>query len=92
VKLPLILLPGTVKLVVILRVKPVLTFRVPDKLGVIDGLKESELQVLFPSTVRTYPLPIIMSSVLVGIVPPGHGAFGVVELQFPDPVVVMIAA
>jgi hypothetical protein len=31
-------------------------------------------------------------SVVAGIVPPGQGAFGTVELQFPDPVVVIVAA
>ncbi len=33
-----------------------------------------------------------ISSVAAGIVPPGHGAFAVVELQLPEPVVVIVAA
>src|SRR6478736_692541 len=40
------------------------------------------LQVRLPSTVKVNPSPIITLSVAVGIVPPGQGAFGTVELQF----------
>ena len=54
--------------------------------------KPIELQVLFPSTVSVKPLPIIMSSPAAGIVPPGHGNPGVVELQLPLPVVVIVKA
>jgi hypothetical protein len=51
-----------------------------------------ELQVLAPSTVKVNPAPITMSSVAAGMTPPGHGAFTTVELQLPDPVVVIVAA
>jgi hypothetical protein len=54
-------------------------------------LKAMELHVLLPSTVNVNPVPIIISSVVKGIVPPGQGALGVVELQFPLPVVVIEA-
>jgi hypothetical protein len=54
-------------------------------------LKAMELHVLLPSTVNVNPVPIIISSVVKGIVPPGQGASGVVELQFPLPVVVIEA-
>ena len=51
-----------------------------------------ELHVRLPSTVRVKPAPMTMSSVACGMVPPGHGALGVAELQFPVPVVVTVAA
>jgi hypothetical protein len=35
------------------------------------------------------PSAITTSSVVFGTVPQGHGASGVVELQFPEPVVVI---
>src|SRR3972149_6703390 len=38
------------------------------------------------------PSAITMSSVVAGTVPPGHGALLVVELQFPEPAVVTVAA
>ena len=65
---------------------PEFTLIVPEVL-----LKARELQVRFPSTVNVKPAPTIMSSVVGGIVPPGHGAFGTVELQLPLPVVVIVA-
>jgi hypothetical protein len=72
--------------VVTVRTTLAFTASVPEVL-----LKEMELQVLLPSTVKVNPAPIIMSSLVEGIVPPGHGALGVVELQFPLPVVVTVA-
>lgn len=53
---------------------------------------EIEFAVRSLLTVRVNPAPITMSSVVAGITPPGQGAFGVVELQLPEPVVVMVAA
>lgn len=50
------------------------------------------LHVRFPSTVRVNPAPIMISSVVAGMVPPGQGALGVVELQSPFPAVVIVAA
>ena len=77
---------GNVMEVVTVNVTVVLTVSVEPLPTVI------ELQVLLPSTVSVNPAPMTMSSVLAGIVPPGHGALGVVELQFPLPVVVTVAA
>ena len=54
--------------------------------------KAREAQVLFPSTVNVKPLPTTISSVVAGMVPPGQGALGVVELQLPEPDVVTVAA
>lgn len=51
-----------------------------------------ELQVRVPSTVKVKPFPTTISSVGAGIIPPGQGASGIVELQFPLPVVTMVAA
>ena len=62
---------------------PEFTLIVPEVL-----LKARELQVRFPSTVKVKPAPTVMSSPGAGMVPPGQGAFGVVELQLPLPVVV----
>ena len=49
-----------------------------------------------PLTVAVFvtELPVAMttSDPAGGTVPPGHGAFGVVEFQFPLPAVVMVAA
>lgn len=60
---------------------------------IVDPLPtRRELQVRLPSTVNVKPVPITISSPTAGIVPPGHGAFGVVELQLPLPVVVIVAA
>ena len=50
-----------------------------------------ERLVLSLSTVNVNPSPIMISSPTAGIVPKGHGASGTVELQFPDPVVVIVA-
>ena len=63
---------------------------VPVPVPLVGAVKLTELQVLLPSTVKVKPLPTIISSVASGIVPPGQGAFGVVELQLPLPAVVMV--
>ena len=77
----------SVTAVVTVSVYPELTESVPEAL-----LNATELQVLFPSAVKANPLPTIISSPFAGIVPPGQGALGVVELQLPVPVVVTVAA
>ena len=64
---------------------------VPVPVPLEAAVKLTELQVLLPSTVNVNPFPIIISSVERGIVPLGQGALGVVELQLPLPVVVIVA-
>ena len=43
-------------------------------------------------TVTLLPLAMITTSVVAGTVPPGQGAFGVIEFQLPLPAVVIVAA
>jgi hypothetical protein len=59
---------------------------------VAPALKVIELITVFVVTVMLWPGAMITSSPAVGIKPPGHGAFGVVELQFPLPAVVTVTA
>jgi len=79
-----VMLPDTVKTI------PTFTERVAvlvlALLNVIDAIVRSSV------TVTESPARITTASVDAGIVPPGHGAFTVVEFQLPLPAVVMVAA
>ena len=77
------------KAVATVRVYGELTVNVPEPVPLLGAVKLRELQLLFPSTVRVKPLPIMTSALAGGITPPGQGALGTVELQFPLPTVVI---
>jgi hypothetical protein len=80
------------------RVTPAVTVRMTPELTVkvaaVELLlsKAAELIVAFAVTVIESPARMITSSVVAGTVPPGHGAFVVVEFQLPLPAVVTVAA
>jgi hypothetical protein len=59
---------------------------------VLALLKATELMVAFAVTVIESPARMMTSSVVAGTVPPGQGAFTVVEFQLPLPAVVVVAA
>lgn len=63
-----------------------LQLRVPPLFTVTPAIVAAAL------TVTVWPLAITTVSVVAGTVPPGQGASGVVEFQFPLPVVVICAA
>ena|SRR5689334_3484571 len=74
---------GNERLVVIVRTMPVFTL-------IVEPFPTCrELHVRLPSTVRVKVAPTTMSSVAVGIIPPGQTD---VELQFPEAIVVIVAA
>ena len=55
-------------------------------------LNATELMVALAVTVIESPARMMTSSVIAGTVPPGQGAFAVMEFQLPLPAVVTVAA
>ena len=74
---------------VTLRFTPALTVKVAEL--ALALLKVIELMVASLATVIASPARITTSSVELGGIPAGHGAFGLVESQLPLPAVVKVA-
>jgi hypothetical protein len=77
-------------------VTPVVTSNVTPALTVnvlvAPALNVIELMTVLVVTVMSCPGAMITSSAAVGMKPPGQGAFGVVEFQFPSPAEVTVTA